>query len=355
MATFSPRVVSITQDTIVPKVFDNILSDNIVTSRFISNGKKWSGETMKFPVKLVKSNLGGSFSGLDTHNTDVFESRPASLSYDLRQYEMPVAIPGTDILVNGSTDTQVLDLIKTEMESSAMDAMDDIGSMFYGAGTGNGSKDFNGLGNLNDDGTTAATVGGLSRTTYSSLAGTRTASGGTMTLTKLANLHAGVSGGSTQKPTLIMSDETVWNLYESLLTPTVQATYTMNGYPMVTRSSKGAIQAGQLNGGQGFSSLIYKGIPWVADEKSTSQTVWFINEDYLMWYGLKDPEMQQVSFGNTHDSVYNDAPSTNTGLQFSGMMKPINQYGKVGHIYLFGNLITTQPRRQGRLTGVTGV
>ncbi len=351
---FTARVTSITQDTILPKVFDNILSDNLATFRFISNGKKWSGETLKRPVKLVKSTLGGSFSGLDAHSTSTFESRQ-TMYYYLKAYEMPVAVPGLDKLVN-ATEAQVIDLVKTEMESSAMDALDDIADIFYGDGTGNASKDFEGLGNLVDDGTVAATVGGLSRTTYPSLAGYRLASGGTLTLTKLGTVYINVSGGSAlkQKPSIIISDETRWNLFESLLTPTVRANYDANGYPMVTRRSRGVIPAAQLKGGQGFASVIYRGVPWAADEKCTSD-IWFLNENYLDWFGIKDPEMQQVSLGNTHEGTYSEAPSEFSGLQFSGMMKPVNQYGEVGHIYLFGNLTTFQPRRQGIFTGVTTV
>jgi len=356
MAAFTQRVISITQDTIVPKVFDQILSDNFVTARFMSNGKKWSGETLKFPVKIAKNSLGGSFSGLDTFNTSSVETR-ITLSYDPRFYEIPVAIPGTEKLINGISESRVLDIVKVEMESSANDAADDIADMFYSDGTGNGGKDFNGFGNLVDDGTTAATVGNQSRTTYPMLAGTRTASGGTMTLTKLDNLYTAVSGGSAtrQKPTMIISDETVWNLGTSLLSPTVQANYQANGYPVVTRSSRGAIAGGDLKGALGFTSIIYRGVPWIADEKSTSQTVWMINEEYITWYGIKDPDMQGVVAGGNIDGVYSEMPGANTGLQFSGMMKPVNQYGEVGHIYAFGNAVTPHPRRQGRLTGVEGV
>lgn len=350
---FTNRVTSITQDTILPKVFDNILSDNFAAFRFISNGSKWSGETLKRPVKLVQSTLGGSFAGLDTHSTSTTESR-RTMSYSLKAYEIPVAIAGLDRLVN-ATEAKVIDLVKAEMESAAQDAMDDIGDMFYLDGTGNSSKDFEGLQNLVDDGTTATNVGGLSRTTWTSLQGTRTASGGQMTLTKLGTLYVNVAGGSAarQKPTIIVSDETVWNLYEALLSPTVQAGYQMNGYPQVTRRSRGAIAAGEFKGGMGFTSLIYRGVPWVADELSLSQTVWFLNENYLNWYGLKDPEMTSVNFGSTHEGTYSEAPTNNTGLQIGDFMKPVNQYGQIGHIYLFGNLVTFQPRRHGRLTGVT--
>ena len=352
--TFTERVTSITQDTILPKIFDNILSDNLATFRFISNGKKWSGETLKRPVKLHQSNLGGSFSGLDTHSTSTFESRE-TMSYQLKAYEMPVAIPGLDKLVN-ATEAQVIDLVKAEMDSSAMDALDDIADIFYSDGTGNASKNFEGLGNLVDDGTVAATIGGLSRTTYPTLAGYRLASGGTMSLTKLGTMYINVAGGSAvkQKPSILISDETRWNLYESLLTPTIRANYNANGYPMVTRRSKGVISSAQLKGGQGFTSVIYRGIPWAADEKCTSD-IWFLNENYINWFGIKDPKMSQVSLGSTTDGTYSEAPSNFSGLQFSGMMKPVNQYGEVGHIYLFGNLTTFQPRRQGIFTGVTGV
>lgn len=352
--TFSQRVVSITQDVILPKVYDNILNDNIATYRFIGNGKKWSGETLKRPIKYQKNNLGGSFAGLDVHSTGTVETR-LTMSYDLRGYEIPVSIPGMERVVNAS-DAQVLNLVKTELESTGNDAMDDIGTIFYADGSGNGGKDFFGLDNLDDDGTTSTNVGNLSRTTYPILRGTRTASGGTITLAKVGTIISAVAGGSAtrQRPTLLMSDETVWDLGEGLLTPTVRANYETNGYPMVTRNSRGPVTAGQLKGAQGFTSIVYRGIPWVADEKSTSQTLWVVNENYLDWYGISDPELKQFSGGGDNvEGVYSEAPSTNTGLQYTDFMKPFNQYGSVAHIYLLGNLTTFQPRRHGRLTGIT--
>jgi hypothetical protein len=353
--TFSNRVITVTQDKIMPKVFDNILSDNFATFRFISNGKKWAGETMKFPVKLAKNEQGGSFSGLDVHNTGTVNVRQF-LQYDLRGYEIPVAIPGLEKVVNRG-DAQVINLVRAELESTQMDALDQIGDIIYDDGTGNDGKDFYGFGYLNDDGTTSTTVGGLSKSTYPSLAGDRDSFGGLMTLTKLGTFLSGMSGGSAkrQKPSILTSDETVWDLYESLLTPTVKANYDANGYPMVTRASRGAIPEAQMKGNQGFSAVMFRGIPWVADEKHIATTILGHNENYTGWYGIQDPDMTSVSFGDTHDGVYSEAPTDNTGLQFSGFMKPTNQYGEVGHIYLLGNMCTSQPRRQGRRDDVDTV
>jgi len=354
---FSNRVTTITQDKILPKVVDNLLSDNFSTFRFMSNGLKWSGETLKKPVKLFKNTHGGSFSGMDKHSTATADTR-RMMQYDLRGYEIPVAIPGLERVVN-QTDAQVISLVRVELESSQEDALDDIGTMFYADGTGNDSKDFYGLKYLVDDGTVSDTVGGLSKTTYPSLAGTKTASGGTIDLTKISTLVSAVSGGSAsrQRPTIFISDETVWNDGESLLTPIVQANYDANGLPMVTRRSKGVVPAAALKGAQGFTSMVIKGIPWVADEKCTSQYFYAVNENYIDWYGIKDPDLKSIALGagSTVEGVYDEAPTDNTGFQWTGFLQPTDVYGTVAHIYMLGNLVTFQPRRQGVLTGVLGV
>lgn len=354
--TFTNRVVSITQDTILPKVVDNILSGNFITFRFISNGKKWSGETLKRPIMIAKNTLGGSFAGLDTHNTGTVETR-ITMSYDVRGYQIPVAIPGMEAAVNNVSETQVLNLIKTETETAMLSALDNIGTILYGDGTGNSNKEFIGLDALDDDGTSVVTIGNQSRTTYSALQGTRTASGGTMTLTKLSTLYSAVSGGSavSERPTFFLSSETEFNYFESLLQPTVRSNYDAVGMPVVTRTSKGTVSRAELKGGMGYTALHYKGIPWISDEKAPTGTVWLLNETYLDWYGLNDPKLSKISLGSSIEGVYNDVPSENTGFQWTGFMRPINQYGEVGHIYLLGNMTTFQPRRHGRLTGITGV
>lgn len=349
---FTDRTITTTQDKIVPKTFDNFLSDSFATFRFVGNGRKWSGESLKFPVKLAKNTQGGSFSGMDQHGVDAVETRKF-LTYRIKAYEIPVAVPGLDRLVN-ATEAQVINLVKTEMESSAQDGMDDVAEMFYADGSGNSSKDFEGVENLIDDTTD---VGEQSRSTYPTLASTVLDFNGLMTLTKLATMYSGASGGSAQKqkPTVILSDETVWDLYESLLSPTVRANYEATGLPVVTRSSRGAIPAAQLKGAMGYTSLIYRATPWVADEKATAQKIFMPNENYLEWYGINDPDMSQVDFGDAIDGAYSEIPSKYSGLNWSGMMKPINQYGTVGHIYLFGNFTTSQPRRHAKGEEVSGV
>jgi len=352
---FTNRVTTITQDVILPKAIDTVLGDNFITFRFLSNGQKWNGHTMSRPLKVAKSELGGSFSGLDTHSTSTVETR-VKMDYDLRGYEMPIAIPGMEKAVN-RTEAEVINLVKIEIESSQDDALDDIGTMLYADGTGNANKDFLGLDALNDDGSTVDEIGGLSRTDYPTLAGYHVSSGGAMTLKKIAALVSGVSAGSSarSRPTFFGSDEDVWDLYETLLSPTVNANYNAFGYPVVTRNSRGAIRASELGGSYGFTAVTYRGIPWIADEKSTSETLWAMNENYLTWYGLNDPDLKSISLGQDIDGPYADIPSKNVGFQWTGFMRPINQYGEVAHIYLLGNFTCWNPKRQGRLDDITTV
>jgi hypothetical protein len=128
------------------------------------------------------------------------------------------------------------------------------------------------------------------------------------------------------------------------------------GLPVVTRRSKAPIRAAEMKAAAGFEAYTFRGIPWIADEKSTSQTLWANNENYLQWYGLNDPDLKRISLGTADiDGVYSEAPSKNVGFQWTGFMRPVNQYGQVAHIYLLGNFVSFNPGRQGRLTGITGV
>jgi len=355
--TFADRLTTVTQDEILPQAIDAVLAGNFIAFRFLSNAKRWNGVSMKKPIKIAKNELGGSFSGLDTHSTATVDTR-RMLEYDVRGYEIPIAIPGMEKAVN-RTPAQVINLVRIEVESTQDDAMDEIGDMLYLDGTGNGSKDFLGLDALVDDGTSVATFGGLTRTDYDPyLDSTRTASGGTLTLAKLATLTSAISigGGPRHRPSVFVSDETRWNLYETLLSPTIRENYNAFGLPSITRTSKAPLRGAELGGAAGYVSLSYRGIPWVSDEKSTAQTIWALNENFLSWYGLKDSDLKQINMGGgTIDGPYAEAPSKNIGFQWTGFMRPINQYGEVAHLYLLGNLINWNARPFGRLTEVTGV
>ena len=348
--TFDTYVTSITNHEIVPKVVDNILNSNVLALRILGNSKPWNGETLRFPIKYQKSTSGGSFSGLDTFSTAKVNTRQ-TLSFDPRGYYHSVVLSGMEVDVN-ATPAGVLNLVKVEMESAQQDMVDSIGTLFYGDGTGNSNKDFLGLDAIVDDATSVVTYGSLSRNTYTMLRATRTASGGTLTTDLMGALYDNCARGA-KKPTLIVTTEAIWTIYEALLQPTVQANFNASGYAQVTRNGI-AQSRGALQGEIGFDALFYRGVPLVRDEKCTSQTMFMLNEEYLQWYGLKSHKYSPISLTSSQtDGVYEDAPKT-TGFSWSGLKEPTNQYSSVGQFILEGNLVSPAPRYMGRLTGITG-
>ena len=137
--------------------------------------------------------------------------------YNPRFYAINVALPGTEIAAN-NTIQKVMDLATVEMRGRAQDMADDIGTLLYADGTGNGNKDFLGLAAIVDDGSAVSTIGGLSRSTYTTLASTVTASSGTISLAKMRTLYNAIADASVV-PTTSYTTYTIWQLYESLLQP----------------------------------------------------------------------------------------------------------------------------------------
>lgn len=347
------RLKSTTQDKLLAGVVDSVLNDNVLALRLLGNGKPWSGESLKKTIKYKVSGQGGAFVGIGnfaTAGTDTL----VRLSFEPKQYEQPVSLTGLELSINQIASTKVNDLMATKMEEAQHEMMDGVGTMLYADGTGTGETE--GLGSIVS---TSGTYGGLARSTYTVLQATSTTSGGTLTLPKVSTLISNVSAGSVnkQRPTLGVTDETTWDLLETLYAPTIDSSYSATALPMITRTSKAPVRAAELKGSMGFTSLVYKAVPIVADEKCTSGYLYMLNENYLSWYGLKSAVegYKPISLGSrVIDGVYQDIPSKNHGFNWSGWMVPDNGHGQVGHIVLLGNLVSWQPRRQGVLTGITG-
>lgn len=337
------RVTTTTNTKLLPKVVDTVLGSNVFATRMLTSAQRWTGEKIRKAVKVEKNTLGGSFSGFDTFSTAAVDTR-RNMEFDAKFYEIPVVLPLDEVSKNKADEGRMLDLMAVELSSSAEDMADDIGTLFYGDGTGNGGKDFLGLEGIVDDGTNVATYGGLSRTTFTTLQSTVTASGGTLTLAKMATLYSNITSGSV-KPTLGLCDETVFNLYEQLLQPQER----------IAKDVSMMRRGGNMIGGTGFTGLFYKNFPIVADEKATAQTLYFINEDFMEWRALPMAMTTPINFSVT-DIEGNDYTSVKgLGFSWSDWIKPTNQASIIGHIYLGGELWSSNPKRHGKLTGITSV
>ena len=257
-------------------------------------------------------------------------------------------LPYLDLAVNKSL--PVINMEAYQMQSARDDMIDTIGDAFYGDGT---SNQCDGLANIVDDGSVAASYAGLTRATYDALDADVSTSVGSYTLDHIGASIDGATKGSKQ-PKIIITTPTIWRAIEDLLFPSVSATYGAAGSKrgMITRM--GEVGAGQtLEGLAGYTAMWYRGIPIVKDEKCTSGYVYFINTDVTFWVGLSHPKHGMVNLGsNTIEGVGNPTP-TNHGIAWTGFKEPINQDGETGQFLLYGQMICEMPRFNAVDQGVT--
>lgn len=349
------RVTTTTQSKLMPKLVDTFLNSNVFATRQIGAAKRWSGERMKFPIKWKGNITGTSFAGFDTFSTSATDNR-VNLEFVPKFYQITVTVPLDEVWVN-NTDEKVMDLIGVEVMGSAQDMADSIGTIFYSDGTGNGSKDFLGLAAIVDDGTTVATYGTLSRTTYTTITATETSSSGTLTLAKMDTLYNACTSGS-QKPTCGFTPEAVFSLYGQLLQP--QERISKDVSQIKTQGNYGKAGTGFYSG-TGFTGLYFKGFPVLGDEKCTACLLYFINEDFVDFYALDPAKATKAGLAEAipYKSVdiqgndYSNMPGL--GFCWSGWVKPTNSASMVGHVYLGGELIGSNPKRNAVLTGITSV
>ena len=327
------------QTKYLPYVVDTVLNSNVLFQRIVRGSKKWSGRTLRVPIKYAKNTTGTSFRGFDTFSTAATDNRQF-MEFTPSFYQITCALPGDELSV-ADTDDKILDMMKLTIQSDTEDMADDLGTIFYSDGTGNSSKDPLGLAALVDDGNTVATIGGLSRSTYTTLASTVTASSGTISLAKVDTLWAAVTSGA-QKPTAIFTTETVFNLYGQLLRPQERI------------NKEASRMKGGLFGTTGFTALDYNGKPVIMDEKCTSGAFIMVNENYVDWYSLPFFNAKPVAYKSQIEGNDYEAP-IGLGFSWSNWIIPANAGSVVGHIYFGGQFITNNPKRHGKLTGVTGV
>lgn len=335
---YGQRIQTTVQTQYLPFAVDTVLNSNIFLQRMMRAAKKWSGRTLRAPVKVSKNTTGQSFRGFDTFSTAASDTRQF-LEYTPSFYQITVALPGDEMSV-ADTEDKVLDLMKLEIQSSTEDMADDLGTILYADGTGNGSKDPLGLAAVVDDGSAVATIGGLSRSTYTTLQSTVTASSGVISLAKIDTLDSAAASGN-QRPTMYLATEAVRNLYGQLLRPQ-------------ERIMKQIGPVKGMRSGTGFEGLDYNGKPVLMDEKCTSGAFIAINENFLDWYALPYFGAKPISYKSQIEGNDYEAP-IGLGFSWSDWIVPTNSASVVGHIYCGGQLVTTNPKRHAKLTGITSV
>jgi len=368
-AQFSARVDGLGNRDLARKIVDNVLNGVTYASRLISQGKEFIGKTHDITLDVVSDTQAQWYTGLETLNSAATNTF-VTTSYARTFMTFPIVSIMTESFANAGS-LGIINLDVAKYEKAAAQVLQSIGVAVFGAGTGNQTA---GLESIIDDGTNASSIGGISRSTYTTLKATVTAaSSSKLTLAQMATLHDTISaaGLNNETPNFGLTTKSIWSLYEQLLAPNVRASYNEIGYNKVgLRSKYGERNNAELRNSAGFTALSYRNMDISKDDQETSAgltNLYFINEDYLDWYGHSEvpanwkENISHVDLGDIGKAyegtgaMANDMPSAYHGFFYQDPMQIPEQAGKIARFHVMGNFIGKSFRRQGKLTGITGI
>lgn len=347
------RVNNITLEDINAKVVDTINKSSEIMKRVVARPERWNGRSYQVPIFTNNSTLGTSFKATESFDTTI-DMNTVSATWFPTGYAQPVGVSVVERSIN-QTPAGVIDLYQTSYQYAQNSMITNLATIFYGFGSGN---DFDGLGLIDDNGTSTSSYAGLTRSTYPTINGFLTASSGSVI--DLATMNstddgATISGTMAETPNVILSNQTVWSLYDSLLEPTARATYGVLGGTFIDGET-GVSQAPSAGDGlklnAGATSVTFRGKPFVRDQKAVSGNMYFLNEN---WFLFKSLPLVGLNIIATTESVTTGAYDKYkvSAFQFRQMMMPVNQLSEVGIFVMYGNLICKNPNRNGLITGIT--
>ena len=289
------------------------LTDNVFTARPLTYTLMEKGRIrmLNGGTKIVEpliyglNDTVGSYSGYDsialTPQTGI-----SAAEFEWRQYAASISISGMEEAKNNG-DAEIINLLEAKIMQAEESMREGFNTMFFGDGTGNSSKNWNGLGNLIESGNT---VGGIDSNTYTWWKSYEENTSAVLTLAQMATAYNSVSVGNDHPDTLLTT-QTLFEKYEALLQPQLRYTDTKTA-------------------DAGFQNLLFKAAPVMYDTGCTAGTFFFLNSKYLTLVGHSDKWFSQTAFISPEDT---DA--------------------RYALIMCYGNLTVRNRAKQGKLTAKT--
>jgi len=289
---------------------DNVFTARPLTYQLMDKGRIRmlnGGTKIVEPLIYGKNSTVASYSGYDSLALTPQEGISAA-EYDWKQYAASIAISGIEEAKNNG-EQEIINLLEAKIMQAEESMRESFNQMFFADGTGNSSKDWNGLGNIVESGNS---VGGINSATagneYWRSYEENTA--GALTLAQMATAYNSVSVGNDHPDTLLTT-QTLFEKYEALLQPQLRYTDTKTA-------------------DAGFQNLLFKAAPVVYDTAAPAGTMFFINSKYLSLVGHSGKWFQQTEF-----------------------VRPENLDARYALIMCYGNLTCRNRAKQGKLTAKT--
>ena len=295
--------------------FRSQLTDNVFTARPLTYTLMDKGRIrmLNGGTKIVEPLIYGESTTVKSYSDyDSISLTPqtgiSAAEYDWKQYAASISISGIEEAKNNG-EAEIINLLEAKIMQAEESMREGFNRMFFADGTGNSGKDWNGLGNLVE---ASGTVGGIDRagTGNSFWQSYEENTATALTLAQMATAYNTVSVGNDH-PDTILTSQTLFEKYESLLQPQLRYTDTKTA-------------------DAGFQNLLFKAAPIMYDVHCNAGTMFFLNTKYITLVGHSSKWFQQTEF-----------------------IRPEDLDARYALIMCYGNLTVRNCKKQGKLTAKT--
>jgi len=305
------RLIGATLENYVPTLEDNIFTSKPFLFALTNFGNVVTldgGLSITQPLMYAELGNQGSYSGSDTFLTAADEGTTAA-NFAWKQYYAALRLENIEVAKNQGS-SAVLRIVENEVNRAELSIAESLDEIFIGDGTGNGSKDFNGLGNL--VGQNTAAVGGINPAGAGNewWKSTIQTTGGATTIAAMRALYLTCSEGN-DFPTNIFTTQAVYGKYDSLL------------------EQRQRFMSPEM-ADQGFETIMFHGAPVSFDRNITAGEMFMLNFKYFTLYKLGA-----------------------NWFKMSDWLEPTNQDIRIKKILLYGELAVSNRKRQGFDSGLT--
>ena len=264
------------------------------------------GVTIREPLLYALNNTVSSYSGYDTIDVTP-QDGIGYAEYQWRDLAGSITISLDDELKNNG-DSAVVKLLQAKVDQLELSFTETLNTMFYGAGTGNGGKDFLGLQAIVDNTGTLGGIDGAVETWWQSEIDANMDI--SADIDELNTLYNSVTRGRDM-PDFEVTTQAGYEKYENLARPSLRYT-----------STKLA--------DMGFQSLAHKGADITFDDDCPAGNWFLLNSRHLKLVTHQDAWMRRLDF-----------------------VRPHNQVARTALVVSMGNLITNNRRMQARAKALT--
>ena len=293
--------------------YRSTLTDNVFTARPLTYQLMEKGRIrmLNGGTKIVEpliyglNDTVGSYSGFDTIALTP-QTGITAAEYDWKQYAASISISGIEEAKNNG-EAEIINLLEAKIMQAEESLREGFNTMFFADGTGNSSKNWNGLSNLVDN---TGTVGNIDSATYTWWKSYKESTSTALTLAQMATAYNSVSVGNDH-PDVLLTTQTLFEKYEALLQPNLRYTDTKTA-------------------DAGFQNLLFKAAPVMYDVHCTAGVFYMLNTKYLTLVGHSGKWFSQTSF-----------------------ISPEDVDARYALIMCYGNLTVRNRAKQGKLTAKT--